>query len=68
MIQIESSQLKAIGYNEERQELKVEFKYWNAFYIYSWVPKDEYEALMGAGSVGKYFSANIKNSYKYERI
>lgn len=72
MIQIEkkpvtSSNIEAIGYDEETQTLRVWFKNGGA-YDYDKVPKEEFEALQNASSVGSYFASNIKGKYAYKKV
>lgn len=57
--------INSIGYDPEAQTLDVEFKT-GATYTYGGVPQSEYDNLMSAQSVGKYFAANIKNVYRVE--
>ena len=65
--EVDSSQIKSVGYDEATLMLEVEFRYSGSVYTYFDVPKSEYDAMMAAESVGKYFNANIKGSgYKYE--
>ncbi len=63
--QVESSNLESIGHEE--QVLEIEFKD-GSVYQYFDVPKDEHTNLMNAESHGKYFSANIKNKYRYKKL
>ncbi|MCI9273752.1 MAG: KTSC domain-containing protein [Clostridiales bacterium] len=37
-------------------------------YAYNGVPESVYNALMTAASHGKYFHANIKDRYSYQKI
>lgn len=64
---VSSSMISAIGYSKEHQILRVQFKN-QSVYEYSGVSRETYQALMNAGSVGKYFSANIKTAYEYYRV
>jgi hypothetical protein len=64
---VESSNLASVGYDAENEILEVEFKH-GGVYQYFDVPNDEYEALMNADSHGKYFVANIRNDYEYNKI
>lgn len=64
---VSSSNIVAIGFDEESQILEVEFKN-GAVYQYSNVPLSEYNALMNADSKGKYLGANIKNRYSYVKL
>lgn len=64
---VDSSNLYAIGYDEEIKVLEVEFNSGQVYEYYN-VPKVIYSALMSAASHGQYFSQNIRTSYKYKRI
>jgi hypothetical protein len=64
---VTSSDLSSVGYDEESSTLEIEFKK-GAIYQYSGVPEDEYQNLMGASSVGRYFNSNIKNRYSYIKL
>lgn len=66
-INVESSNLKSVGYNEENEILEIEFLH-GGLYKYYDVPESEYNALMNASSHGSYFSRNIKNRYRYQKI
>ncbi len=61
---ITSSIIKSAGH--EGDSLEVEFNN-GQVYIYSGVPAKEYNALMAASSPGKYFIANIKQTYTYKK-
>ena len=67
MIQICSSNVLAVGYDEENQIVHVQFLN-NTKYIYKGVPKHEFDGLLNAPSVGSYLHQNYKNVYPYERI
>jgi len=64
---VESSNLASVGYDEHEEILEIEFQH-GGVYQYFDVPKKVYEELMNAESHGKYFSANIRNKYHYEKI
>ena len=64
---VDSSNLESIGYDVESQILEVEFKH-RSVYQYFGVPKDVYLKLMNADSHGVFFSANIRNVYKCEKV
>lgn len=68
MIHVESSNIAAIGYDEQFATLTIEFIKDNAVYEYYDVPQYEYDALMAAESKGKYANANIYKSYRQQRI
>ena len=67
MISVSSSNVSAIGYDEDSQTLYVGFLN-NTMYIYKGVPIVEFEGLKNAPSIGSYLHRNIKNLFPYERI
>lgn len=68
MIPVESSNLKAIGYNPEDQMLYVDFLN-NTTYRYSGVPEDVFNAFLESDSKGQFLHRNIKMAgYEYERL
>ena len=66
MISVISSNVVAVGYKDQNQELFVTFK--NGSYVYTEVPKAEFEGLLNASSKGKYIHQYIKGYYPYSRI
>jgi hypothetical protein len=66
--QVDSSNIKSIGYDKENRVLEVEFNYKNTVYNFYDVPESVYNGLMNHESHGKYFNAMIKNKYEYSRI
>ncbi|MFZ7131195.1 MAG: KTSC domain-containing protein [Eubacteriales bacterium] len=67
MHRVVSSNVLAVGYNEELQIVHVQFQN-GSEYMYKGVPKHEYEGLINAPSIGSYLFQNFKNVYPYERI
>jgi hypothetical protein len=65
-VQVSSSNVESVGFDEDSETLEVEFKN-GALYQYFDVPKNVYEGLVGADSVGGYLAANIKGVYRYSR-
>lgn len=61
---VSSSNIKSIGYDENAEELEVEFKSGDVYEYFN-VPVDKYKALMSALSIGTYFAANVRDKYKY---
>ena len=59
MKNVQSSHLKAVGYDNQSQILVVQF-HGGRIYQYSNVPASEYHGLMSASSHGTYFDRNIK--------
>ena len=64
---VSSSNLASIGYDSENEILEIEFNHGGIYQYYN-VPESEYVALMDASSHGKYFSANIRNDYEYQKL
>lgn len=64
---VSSSNLISVGYDETSLTLEVEFKD-GALYQYFDVPASVHLELLGAGSVGRYFAQNVRNTYRYARL
>lgn len=64
---VNSSNLKAVGYDPSSQLLEIEFNH-GGIYQYSGVPQYIFDGLLGAGSHGQYFHAHIKDVYPYQRV
>lgn len=62
---LSSSNLSAYRYNEGERKLEIKFAS-GRIYQYANVPKEIVEGLSTAASPGKYFNAEIKNSYATE--
>lgn len=67
MVSVSSSNIAAVGYDDEERKLAVEFNS-GSVYHYDNVSRDTFEALRDAPSVGKYFHANIRDQYDYTRV
>jgi len=75
MISVKSSNIQQIGWEERRVSLNQKPKAilriaFNTGMVYDYhdVPKEVYESFLKAESIGKYFWANIKDKYNYERV
>lgn len=65
---VDSSSLRSVGYDPERQELEVEFHN-GSLYRYEQVPADIVQALLGADSLGRYFNQQFKaRGFAYQRL
>lgn len=67
---VESSQIKAVGYDENALILEIEFKS-GSVYQYDRVPASVASCMMDAGaveSVGTYFGANVKDRFPTFRV
>ena len=60
---VASSNLKAIGYDPDTQEARVQFLN-GSVYTYPDVPSADYEALRDAASIGQYFNRSFKKAFK----
>lgn len=67
MIQVTSSNISEIGYNEFKEILVVRFTS-GKLYAYNDVPPRVHAGFMSAGSKGTYFGSNIKNKYTTQTI
>ena len=63
---VESSSIRAIGYDEETEELWIEFHISPDPYVYFEVPPEVYGELEEAGSKGEYVNLTIKPDYRCE--
>ena len=64
---VKSTDLSSIGYDELNLILEIEFNS-GGVYRYFAVPKEIFDSLMSASSHGKFFNANIKNRFKYDKV
>ena len=71
LIPVTSSNVQAIGYDDERKVLTIVF-HSGGTYEYAHVNKKVYTDLLRlkatAGSIGSYFHAHIKGQFTYTRI
>jgi hypothetical protein len=63
---VDSSNIEAIGYNSDEQELYVQFLS-GATYVYHGVPEHVYAEIMDAPSKGSYLNRVIKGVYEYAK-
>jgi len=64
---VTSSDLRSVGYDDSESLLEIEFHN-GGVYHYFGVPQSVYEALMAAGSKGRYFNAYVRKVYRCERV
>ncbi|MCQ4305924.1 KTSC domain-containing protein [Stutzerimonas frequens] len=65
---VNSSSLRALGYDPEQQVLEVEFSS-GALYRYEAVPPEAVQALLEADSLGRHFNQVFKpQHYRYRRL
>lgn len=63
----ESTCFSRVGYDSRNQVLIVVFRESGAEYHYFDVPEDVWESFYDSASLGRYFNANIKGYYEYEK-
>jgi hypothetical protein len=56
---VTSSSIASVGYDDAEQVMEIEFRT-GKVYQYPMIPREKYDALMAAPSVGKYYAANFK--------
>ena len=64
---VESSNIAAAGYDADALTLRVRFTSGDE-YVYIGVTEDVGQAFFEAESVGRYFNANIRHAYTFEKI
>lgn len=62
-VTVSSSMIRSIGYDPETLTLEIEFIKGGSVWLYSEFPPEQFEALQGAESVGKFFISQIKGKY-----
>lgn len=67
MTSVESSNLKAVGYDQTQSLLRVEFLD-GIVYEYFSVPSKIHSELMGADSHGRYFNKYVRKSFRYKKV
>jgi hypothetical protein len=68
---VQSSNISSVGFEpgEDGQPGVMEVEFRNGMiYAYADVPEGEYQALLGAGSVGRYLNAHIIGTYDESRV
>lgn len=66
MTYVDSSNIEAIGYDQESRELHVQFVS-GARYVYQEVPPQVFDGLMAAGSKGSFLNREVKGVYRYTK-
>jgi len=63
----ESKMIESTEYDDETHILEVTFNN-NDVYAYYNVPESEYDAMIEADSIGKFFNQYIKNDYDWDPL
>jgi hypothetical protein len=66
-IEIESSTIKSIGYDDALNFLEVSYKKGTTYRFYD-VPQDLFEDLMESKSKGKFLRENIEKKFETEKV
>jgi hypothetical protein len=67
MVEVSSSNVKAIGYNPDSQTLFVDF-HSGSRYVYVGVPQAMHDEFLAAPSIGGFFNHNIKGCFQSDRL
>ena len=67
MQSVESSNLAAVGHDANTNTLRVEFNN-GQVYDYHGVSQQQYDALMGSESKGKFLNAVIKSQFAFTKV
>lgn len=67
MIGVSSSNLSAVGYDEDSRVLRIRFHN-GATYDYYVVPEEVYQGLLSAASKGVYHYYHIRGVYTYNKV
>ena len=67
MVPVSSSNLTAVGYDEQNNVLRIAFKSGDVYDYYD-VPPDIFQNLMSAESLGSYHYYNIRMNFAYEKL
>ena len=63
MIQVSSSAIRAIGYDQSTQRMRITFEQGDS-YDFCGVPLHVYDGLMSASSKGAYYNDHIRDRYQ----
>jgi len=66
-MKVSSSNIEDIEYDEKSETMSVTFNNRSTYQLFN-VPKDVYERLIKAGSIGAYYASNIKGRYSTSRV
>lgn len=66
MIYVDSSNIEAIGYDEDAEELHVQFL-GRGYYVYHDVPRNIFDDLMNASSKGSFLNREVRGVYRFTK-
>lgn len=64
---VSSSNVAAVGYDEESKTLAVEFHNGGVYHYYD-VPPNTFKALLTADSVGQYLNMVVKSQFSFSKV
>lgn len=64
---VDSTSLRSVGYDDTSRVLEVEFVN-GSVYLYFGVPREAYDELLTADSLGRHFNHHIRDTYAYRRL
>lgn len=64
---VQSSNVVSIGYDEQEKILEIEFKN-GSIYEYKFVPKEVFDEIMSAQSIGSAVSKVTRGAYVFRRV
>ncbi|MGL5550599.1 MAG: KTSC domain-containing protein [Culicoidibacterales bacterium] len=68
LIQVNSTNLKAVGYDQESKVMVVQFQNQSVYHYYQ-IPHEVHRGLLQAESKGRYLNIHVKKQgYRYERV
>ena len=65
---VQSSALVNVSYDDAGHTLSAKFRQTGRTYIYRDVPRDLYDELIHADSIGAYFNAHIRDHFPFREI
>lgn len=68
MVQVESSNIKEIGYDPEAKILRVTFHKGSATYDYAGVPEETWKAMMVSESKGAFLQRQVMKKFEYRKL
>ena len=66
-VKLDSKMLASVAHNPDKQILYLRF-HTGVVYRYFEFSSEDYRSLLNAESRGKYFLANIRDQFRYERL
>ncbi|MHA7963575.1 KTSC domain-containing protein [Paenibacillus sp. CAU 1782] len=68
MVEVQSSNVAAVGYAGVTETLFIRFKGKATIYAYQDVPAEVHAELMSSESIGRYYAQHIKKAYLNEKV